>query len=246
MSIYALKGRFQALLRPLVRALHGAGAGATANQITVIAAPISLLVAAIVYVRAPGLPLLYLLLPVWMLVRMGLNAIDGMLAREFKQQSRLGAYLNELCDVVADAALYLALLRVPGRAQWARGAVAGRAAVGVGQAVRPPPRGAAALAIEDRRRPGGRRRVSHAARRRTVVDHAVRAVAGGPAGAGNQPDGLLRRAGDVGDQARPRHQGLGPHDRRPGRHARPAGSGVLRRAGVLPRHPLLVGLAPRA
>ena len=29
-----------------------------------------------------------------------------MLAREFGQKSRLGAYLNELCDVVSDAALY--------------------------------------------------------------------------------------------------------------------------------------------
>jgi len=38
---------------------------------------------------------------------MALNAADGMLAREFGQKSRLGAYLNELCDVVADAALYL-------------------------------------------------------------------------------------------------------------------------------------------
>jgi phosphatidylglycerophosphate synthase len=37
---------------------------------------------------------------------MGLNAIDGMLAREFGQQSRLGAYLNEICDVMSDAALY--------------------------------------------------------------------------------------------------------------------------------------------
>lgn len=38
---------------------------------------------------------------------MALNAIDGMLAREFGQQSKLGAYLNELCDVAADSALYL-------------------------------------------------------------------------------------------------------------------------------------------
>ena len=38
---------------------------------------------------------------------MALNAIDGMLAREFGQKSDLGAYLNELCDVVADAALYI-------------------------------------------------------------------------------------------------------------------------------------------
>jgi CDP-diacylglycerol--glycerol-3-phosphate 3-phosphatidyltransferase len=42
-----------------------------------------------------------------MFVRMAFNAIDGMLAREFGQKSRLGAYLNELTDVVSDAALYL-------------------------------------------------------------------------------------------------------------------------------------------
>ncbi|WP_115561119.1 CDP-alcohol phosphatidyltransferase family protein [Xanthomonas arboricola] len=109
-SIYALKGRFQDLLRPMVGALYRGGI--TANQVTLIAAVVSVMVAAVVY-RASW-PLLYLLLPVWMLLRMALNAVDGMLAREFGQQSRLGAYLNELCDVVADAALYLSLLGVPG------------------------------------------------------------------------------------------------------------------------------------
>ena len=38
---------------------------------------------------------------------MALNAIDGMLAREFIKKSRLGGYLNEITDVVSDAALYL-------------------------------------------------------------------------------------------------------------------------------------------
>ena len=38
---------------------------------------------------------------------MALNAIDGMLAREHEQKSTLGAYLNELTDVISDAALYL-------------------------------------------------------------------------------------------------------------------------------------------
>ena len=38
---------------------------------------------------------------------MALNAIDGMLAREFNQKSRLGGYLNEITDVVSDGALYL-------------------------------------------------------------------------------------------------------------------------------------------
>ena len=48
----------------------------------------------------------FLLLPLWLFVRMALNAVDGMLAREFGQKSRLGAYLNEISDVVSDAALY--------------------------------------------------------------------------------------------------------------------------------------------
>lgn len=112
MSIYALKGRFQDLLRPGVRGLYRAGI--TANTVTVLAAVVSLLVAAAVWRWAPARPLLYLALPLWMLLRMALNAVDGMLAREFGQQSRLGAYLNELCDIVADAALYLSLLSVPG------------------------------------------------------------------------------------------------------------------------------------
>ena len=112
MSIYALKGRFQDLLRPGVRVL--ARAGVTANQVTLLAALLSLVVAFVVWRHAPSRPLLYLLLPAWMLLRMALNAVDGMLAREFGQKSRPGAYFNELGDVVADAALYLSLLSVAG------------------------------------------------------------------------------------------------------------------------------------
>ena len=111
-SIYALKTRFQDLLRPCVRRLHGLGA--TANQVTVAAALASLVVAVVAWRWAPATPALYALLPAWMAVRMALNAIDGMLAREFGQRSRLGACINELGDVVADTALYLALLAVPG------------------------------------------------------------------------------------------------------------------------------------
>ena len=102
MTIYALKSRFQSLLRPLVRGLYNLGV--TANQVTVTAWVISIAVA-IVVARGPRLA--FLLVPVWMLLRMALNAIDGMLARELGQKSRLGAYLNEISDVVSDAALYL-------------------------------------------------------------------------------------------------------------------------------------------
>jgi len=104
MSIYSLKPRFQALLRPLVARLDAAGV--TANQVTVAACLGSV---------ALGSALAFLtvarhwfaLISLWMFVRMALNAVDGMLAREFGHKSRLGAYLNELTDVVSDAALYL-------------------------------------------------------------------------------------------------------------------------------------------
>ena len=59
-----------------------------------------------------GAVALVLLLPLWLFLRMALNAMDGMLAREHGQQSPLGAYLNELSDVAADAALYLPFVAV--------------------------------------------------------------------------------------------------------------------------------------
>ncbi len=104
MSIYALKPAFQNLLRPLVRQLHAAGV--TANQVTSIATLASVGVGALLWWLAAGDRRLFLLLPLWMFLRMAFNAIDGMLAREFGQKSRLGAMLNELGDVVSDAALY--------------------------------------------------------------------------------------------------------------------------------------------
>jgi CDP-diacylglycerol---glycerol-3-phosphate 3-phosphatidyltransferase len=55
----------------------------------------------------------FLLIPLWLFLRMALNAIDGMLAREHGQKSNLGAYLNELGDVVSDIALVLPFLAVP-------------------------------------------------------------------------------------------------------------------------------------
>jgi len=111
LSIYQLKPRFQDLLRPLVQRLHALGI--TANQVTIAALVLSLLVAGVVALWVEQ-TWLFALIPIWMLLRMALNAIDGMLAREFRQQSRLGAYLNELCDVVADSALYLPFALIAG------------------------------------------------------------------------------------------------------------------------------------
>jgi CDP-diacylglycerol--glycerol-3-phosphate 3-phosphatidyltransferase len=109
-TLYALKPRFQALLRPLAGVL--ARAGITANQVTLATCAASVALGAWIVLQAPGTRA-FLALPLWMLVRMALNALDGMLAREFGQQSRLGAYLNELADVVADAALIAPFALVP-------------------------------------------------------------------------------------------------------------------------------------
>ena len=126
MSIYGLKPRFQALLRPIVKRAYEAGV--TANQVTVAACVISVALGAAVALN-PEDARLFLLIPAWFFLRMALNAIDGMLAREFGQQSKLGAYLNELTDVVSDAALYLPFALVAGSSLALVGLVAGLAIV---------------------------------------------------------------------------------------------------------------------
>ena len=109
LSIYELKPKFQALLRPFVNWL--AGVGVAANQVTILALVLSVGTGAAIAWTHGGRTLL--LLPAVLFVRMALNAIDGMLAREHNQKSALGAVLNELGDVVADAGLYLPLAVVP-------------------------------------------------------------------------------------------------------------------------------------
>jgi len=115
-SLYQLKPGFQRLLRPLVARL--AAAGITANQITVAAGVASMILGVDLAVEHRG----WMLLPIFLVVRMALNAIDGMLAKEYGQESKLGAVLNELMDVVSDAALTLPFATLAG---WNPLAVAG-------------------------------------------------------------------------------------------------------------------------
>jgi CDP-diacylglycerol---glycerol-3-phosphate 3-phosphatidyltransferase len=104
-SVYDLKPKFQGILRPITNTL--AGLGITANQVTIAALLLSFAAGAAIYF-AHSLRVL-LLLPLVLFLRMALNAIDGMLAREHNQKTPLGAILNELGDVFSDAALYLPL-----------------------------------------------------------------------------------------------------------------------------------------
>lgn len=109
-SIYQLKARFQALLRPFVKWL--AHAGVKPNQVTIAAIVLSFIGGGLIawqpHARWP-----LLLLPLVLFLRMALNAIDGMLAREHAQTTDFGAILNEMGDVISDVSLYLPLAMLP-------------------------------------------------------------------------------------------------------------------------------------
>lgn len=109
-SVYQLKSRFQGILRPITENL--AKIGVTANQVTISAFLLSVATGAAIYYYAEECKYIFWLLPVALFVRMALNAIDGMLAREHNQKSNLGAILNELGDVLSDIVIYVPFLYV--------------------------------------------------------------------------------------------------------------------------------------
>ncbi len=106
-SIYDLKPKFQQLLMPVMSAL--AKQGVTPNQVTWSALILSALGGVAVWF-SPQQPTLLLSIPVLLFVRMALNAIDGMLARQHQLSSRSGEILNEVGDIVSDTLLYLPLI----------------------------------------------------------------------------------------------------------------------------------------
>lgn len=109
-GMYGLKPVFQHCLRPLVRL--AAGSGVRANHVTAFACVLSIIFGTILLTSRDSR--LFILLPAVLLIRMALNAMDGMLAREFGQATRLGIYLNELADVISDTFLYLPFAHLPG------------------------------------------------------------------------------------------------------------------------------------
>ena len=109
-SIYDIKPAFQRVLRPLMERL--AQAGITPNQLTLSALGLSVLwgVLLVLNVYAEGMHWVLWGMPLVLLLRMALNALDGMLARSKNMSTPLGEVLNELGDVLADIALYLPLM----------------------------------------------------------------------------------------------------------------------------------------
>ncbi len=110
-TIYNLKPAFQNLLRPIVDSL--AKKGFTANQITLFALALSLFWGYLIAFMQ-GARWTLIGLPLVLFIRMALNAIDGMLAKEHSMKSDLGAILNEMSDVLSDTALYLPFALIQG------------------------------------------------------------------------------------------------------------------------------------
>ena len=107
-SIYKLKPKFQQLLRPSLDRLHSWGI--TANQITLSSIALSLLIG-MAFWYADTNQLLFLALPLGLLIRMALNALDGMMARLYNQQSKKGEVLNEIGDIISDCFIFFPLLK---------------------------------------------------------------------------------------------------------------------------------------
>jgi len=121
LTLYQWKPALQRRLCPLVQQL--ASWQITPNQVTIFALLISVGMG-LTMLSVPTCRLVWFVLPLVLAVRMVLNAIDGMLAREYQLTTPLGCLLNELGDVLSDIALYLPFSLVPGiAAPWIVGIV---------------------------------------------------------------------------------------------------------------------------
>lgn len=102
LTIYSVKPYFQRALKPLLDFFIRWQV--RPNQVTCFA--IALSIGCGTYFAWAGRTSWWLM-PAVLLVRMALNALDGMLARQLQMQSHLGTYLNELGDMISDLFLCL-------------------------------------------------------------------------------------------------------------------------------------------
>lgn len=113
-SMYKIKPKFQQLLKPILNMLYKAGF--TANAITWMAILLSAAVG-VAFWFFPNGHMLWIF-GVGLLVRMALNALDGMMAKTYNMTSVSGEILNELGDVVSDAVMFFPLIKLTGVNFW--------------------------------------------------------------------------------------------------------------------------------
>lgn len=107
-SVYKIKPQFQKILLPILSFFYKKNI--TANEITISACILSLLIA-VLFWFADYNRLFLLALPIGLLIRMALNALDGMMARKYNQTSKKGEMLNEVGDIVSDLFVFFPLLK---------------------------------------------------------------------------------------------------------------------------------------
>ena len=106
-SIYKIKPKFQQLLMPLLKLLRRLGI--SPNSITIFSILLSFVISYF-FLKATDNTPYFLIVAFGLLIRMMLNALDGMMARIYNLQSKLGEVLNEVGDIVSDVAIYLPLI----------------------------------------------------------------------------------------------------------------------------------------
>ena len=106
-SIYKIKPKFQQLLKPLLKLLRRFGI--SPNSITIFSIFFSFVISYFFW-NASDNSLYFLVVAFGLLLRMMLNALDGMMARIYKLQSKIGEILNEVGDITSDVAIYFPLI----------------------------------------------------------------------------------------------------------------------------------------
>tara|TARA_B100000427_G_C15512320_1_gene596781 strand:+ start:69 stop:683 length:615 start_codon:yes stop_codon:yes gene_type:complete len=107
-SIYKIKPKFQQLLMPLLILLRKLGV--TPNLITTSSILLSFVISYFFWNYLDNC--FYLLIVAFgLLLRMMLNALDGMMARIYRLQSKTGEILNEIGDIISDVAIYFPLIQ---------------------------------------------------------------------------------------------------------------------------------------
>ena len=85
-SIYKLKTKFQNLLMPICEKL--VKLKVSPNQITITTVLLNIVFAGLIY-KLSDYKLIYLTVPVFLFLRMALNALDGMIANKFNQKTKM-------------------------------------------------------------------------------------------------------------------------------------------------------------
>jgi CDP-diacylglycerol--glycerol-3-phosphate 3-phosphatidyltransferase len=106
-SIYKIKPKFQQLLMPLLKLLRRLEI--SPNSITIFSILLSFGIAYFFWNTSDNSSY-FLIVAFGLLLRMMLNALDGMMARIYNLQSKLGEVLNEVGDIVSDVAIYFPLI----------------------------------------------------------------------------------------------------------------------------------------